>query len=45
MVDRSAGATSFDVPHHSLAQLSFPTYTADALPPELQDTPAVKPGS
>lgn len=45
MVDRSAGATSFDVPHHSLAQLSFPTYPANALPPELQDTPAVKPGS
>ena len=45
IVDRSAGATTFDVPHHSLAQLSFPTYPADSLPPELQNTPAIKPGS
>ncbi|MGB0184981.1 MAG: orotate phosphoribosyltransferase [Opitutales bacterium] len=45
IVDRSAGATTFDVPHHSLAQLSFPTYPADALPPELEGTPAIKPGS
>ena len=45
IVDRSSGATSFDVPHHSLAQLSFPTYEADKLPPELQGTEAIKPGS
>lgn len=45
IVDRSNGATSFDIPHHSLAELSFPTYKADELPPELQDTEAVKPGS
>lgn len=45
IVDRSNGATSFDVPHHSLADLSFPTYEADKLPPELQGTEAVKPGS
>ncbi len=45
IVDRSNGATHFDVPHHSLAELSFPTYPADALPPELQGSPAVKPGS
>lgn len=45
IVDRSAGKTSFDVPHHSLAELSFPTYQADNLPPELQGTEAVKPGS
>ena len=45
IVDRSAGATTFDVPHHSLAQLSFPTYPADALPLELEGTPAIKPGS
>jgi orotate phosphoribosyltransferase len=45
IVDRSNGATSFDVPHHSLAQLSFPTYEADKLPPELQGTEAIKPGS
>ena len=45
IVDRSNGATSFDVPHHSLAQLSVPTYEADKLPPELQGTEAIKPGS
>ena len=45
IVDRSNGATSFDVPHHSLAQLSFPTYEADKLPLELQGTEAIKPGS
>lgn len=45
IVDRSNGATSFDVPHHSLADLSFPTYEAGKLPPELQGTEAVKPGS
>lgn len=45
LVDRSEGATRFDVPHHSLVQLSFPTYSPDALPPELRDTPPVKPGS
>jgi orotate phosphoribosyltransferase len=45
IVDRSAGKTSFDVPHHSLAELSFPTYQPDNLPPELQGSAAVKPGS
>jgi orotate phosphoribosyltransferase len=45
IVDRSAGSTQFDIPHHSLAALSFPTYPADNLPPELAGTPAVKPGS
>lgn len=45
MVDRSNGATTFDIPHHSLAELSFPTYEADKLPPELEGTKAVKPGS
>lgn len=45
IVDRSNGATSFDIPHHSLAELCFPTYEADELPPELQATEAVKPGS
>jgi orotate phosphoribosyltransferase len=45
IVDRSQGKTSFDVPHHSLAKLSFPTYEADKLPPELQSSPATKPGS
>lgn len=45
IVDRSQGQTTFDVPHHSLAELSFPTYEANKLPPELQKTEAVKPGS
>ena len=45
IVDRSAGKTSFDVPHHSLAELNFPTYEADALPPELANIEAIKPGS
>jgi orotate phosphoribosyltransferase len=45
IVDRSQGKTTFDIPHHSLAQLSFPTYEADKLPPELQGTEATKPGS
>ncbi|MFP4259657.1 MAG: orotate phosphoribosyltransferase [Opitutales bacterium] len=45
IVDRSNGATSFDIPHHSLAELSFPTYRADELPPELAQLPATKPGS
>ncbi|MDP4694184.1 MAG: orotate phosphoribosyltransferase, partial [Opitutales bacterium] len=45
IVDRSAGKTTFDVPHHSLAELSFPTYPADQLPPELQGSEATKPGS
>lgn len=45
IVDRSEGKTTFDVPHHSLARLSFPTYKADELPPELKDIQAVKPGS
>lgn len=45
IVDRSQGKTSFDVPHHSLAELSFPTYEADNLPPELQGSEAIKPGS
>lgn len=45
IVDRSQGQTSFHIPHHSLAQLSFPTYEADQLPPELQGSEATKPGS
>jgi orotate phosphoribosyltransferase len=45
IVDRSQGQTQFDVPHHSLAALSFPTYPADQLPPELAGSEAVKPGS
>lgn len=45
MVDRSEGRVSFEVPHLSLMQMSFPTYEADALPPELAAIPVTKPGS
>ncbi|MEM8550422.1 MAG: orotate phosphoribosyltransferase [Verrucomicrobiota bacterium] len=45
LVDRSQGATQFEVPLTALLELSFPTYEADALPPELAALPAAKPGS
>jgi orotate phosphoribosyltransferase len=45
LVDRSAGQATFDVPVVSLLELSFPTYPADQLPPELAAIPAIKPGS
>ena len=45
LVDRSAGAARFEVPAISLLELSFPTYSADALPPELAAIPVQKPGS
>jgi len=45
LVDRSGGTVDFGVPLVSLLQLSFPTYPADAVPPELAAIPATKPGS
>ena len=45
LVDRSNGQTTFSVPFISLLALSFPTYAADKLPPELAAIPANKPGS
>lgn len=45
LVDRSAGTARFDVPAVSLLELSFPTYPADAIPPELAKIPVQKPGS
>ena len=45
LVDRSAGTMRFDVPAISLLELSFPTYEADKLPPELAALPVEKPGS
>lgn len=45
LVDRSANEARFDIPAISLLELSFPTYPADALPPELAAIPAHKPGS
>jgi orotate phosphoribosyltransferase len=45
LVDRSAGATRFDLPALSLLELSFPTFPADQLPPELAALAVEKPGS
>lgn len=45
LVDRSAGEARFDVPVAALMRMSFPTFPADALPPELAALPATKPGS
>jgi orotate phosphoribosyltransferase len=45
LVDRSQGQAKFSVPTYSLLEMSFPTYTADQLPPELAALPATKPGS
>jgi orotate phosphoribosyltransferase len=45
LVDRSAGQAKFAVPTYSLLEMSYPTYSADQLPPELAKIPATKPGS
>ncbi len=45
LVDRSAGSMRFDIPAVSLLELSFPTYPADQVPPELARIPVQKPGS
>lgn len=45
LVDRSEGQARFSVPHTALLEMSFPTYAADQLPPELAQKPVVKPGS
>lgn len=45
LVDRSEGKAKFSVPTVSLLEMSFPTYEADKLPPELAAIPASKPGS
>ena len=45
LVDRSNGKADIGVPLTSLIALDVPTYSADALPPELAAIPAVKPGS
>jgi orotate phosphoribosyltransferase len=45
LVDRSAGATKFDVPVCALLELSFPTWPADQVPPEIAKLPVEKPGS
>ena len=45
LVDRSAGQAKFDVPCLSLLEMSYPTYPANQVPPELAKLPATKPGS
>jgi orotate phosphoribosyltransferase len=45
LVDRSNGTVDLGVPFFPLIRLEVPTYSADALPPELEAIPAVKPGS
>jgi orotate phosphoribosyltransferase len=45
LVDRSGGSARFDVPAVSLLELSFPTFSADAVPQWLADIPVQKPGS
>lgn len=45
LVDRSNGATKFDVPSAALLELSFPTYPAEAVPDWLRKIPVEKPGS
>jgi orotate phosphoribosyltransferase len=45
LIDRSAGSVDLGVPFFPLIAINFPTYEADALPPELAGTQAVKPGS
>ena len=43
--DRSNGTADIGVPLVSLAARKFPDYDPDDLPAELQDIPAIKPGS
>jgi len=45
LIDRSDGAVDLGVPLVALAGYKVPAYAADALPPELKNLPAVKPGS
>jgi orotate phosphoribosyltransferase len=45
IIDRSGGQQSLDVPYHSLATVSLPTYQPDACPLCAAGQPVVKPGS
>lgn len=45
IIDRSGGRADVGCELVSLARVDFPDYAPDALPPELQALPAVKPGS
>jgi orotate phosphoribosyltransferase len=45
LIDRSNGTADVGVPLVSLLKMEVRTFAADQLPPELEGTPAVKPGS
>jgi orotate phosphoribosyltransferase len=45
LIDRSSGTANIGVNLESLAQVSFETFEADQVPEDLQDIPAIKPGS
>ena len=45
LVDRSGGQADLGVPYFPLIRIDVPTYSEDALPPELAAHPAIKPGS
>ena len=45
LVDRSDGSLNLGAPTHSLIRLHVEAFPADKLPPDLANTPAVKPGS
>ena len=45
IVDRTDGSVDLGVPYTPLIRIDVPTYEADALPPELEAIPAIKPGS
>jgi orotate phosphoribosyltransferase len=45
IIDRSGGRADVGCQLISLAQVNFPDYAADDLPPELAAMPAIKPGS
>jgi orotate phosphoribosyltransferase len=45
LVDRSGGTVDLGVPYTPLIRIDVPAYPADALPPELEAIPAIKPGS
>ena len=45
LVDRSGGNLQFKYPLKSLIRMNVETFSPDALPEDLRDTPAIKPGS
>jgi len=45
LVDRSGGTADLGIPFFPLIRIDVPTYSADAVPPELAAIPAIKPGS